>query len=602
MAVIEVKESNFEGEVLKSKTPVVVDIWATWCVAPDSIVLKSKYESTAADKILKNGNVLAYDGGKLKEAKVLESKTSSKMGHCKKITTVVNRSIEATDDHLFYTSAGWKRADKLNAGDKVAVYPLFDTRNHAEQETKGKIVLKNADISKFGDGKIKIEGSLAALKERGLLGLKTDSRKLSIIARVVGLLFSDGSLYRRASNNYCCADFIVGSNDDATELISDLAELGFPAAYAKKRDNRFKIGGREIRLKSIRVRLVSTPFWLLMRALGVPSGRKTDLDYEIPSWLSKTSKAIRKEFLSGYLGGDGAVLSIRVVDRKGRGSYNSSAINDIEFYKNVDLVQSGLRFGNQLSKMLAEHGVKIRKVFRGNDSFTRSYGGRSTSIHVSLSNSFDSVYALGAIGYAYCAQKQLRSSYVMEFLAKKLNERKLWKAKYRSAVSMLNQGTDRMEIASILQVSPSTVEGWRMGNKPTINFTHDRFPTWLESATAGLQDGLVWESVQSVSETHLPEVQSLTVDKYSNFIANGFLVHNCGPCRLFSPIIDEASKDYDGKVKFVKIDADENQSIVSKYNVMSIPTTLLIKDGKVRAMQVGAVPKEALKKWIDKNL
>ncbi len=76
----------------------------------------------------------------------------------------------------------------------------------------------------------------------------------------------------------------------------------------------------------------------------------------------------------------------------------------------------------------------------------------------------------------------------------------------------------------------------------------------------------------------------------------------CGPCRMYSPIIDEASKDFDGKIKFVKIDADENQGIVNKYNIQSIPTTLLIKDGKLKAMQVGAVPKETLKKWIEKNL
>jgi thioredoxin 1 len=76
----------------------------------------------------------------------------------------------------------------------------------------------------------------------------------------------------------------------------------------------------------------------------------------------------------------------------------------------------------------------------------------------------------------------------------------------------------------------------------------------------------------------------------------------CGPCRMYSPIVDEVSKDYEGKVKFVKVNADENEAIASKYNVMSIPTTLLIKSGKVAAMQVGAVPKETLKKWIEKNI
>lgn len=76
----------------------------------------------------------------------------------------------------------------------------------------------------------------------------------------------------------------------------------------------------------------------------------------------------------------------------------------------------------------------------------------------------------------------------------------------------------------------------------------------------------------------------------------------CGPCRLYGPIIEEVSKDYAGKVKFVKINADENESTVSKFNVSGIPTTLFIQDGKLKAMNVGAVPKETLRKWINQNM
>ena len=76
----------------------------------------------------------------------------------------------------------------------------------------------------------------------------------------------------------------------------------------------------------------------------------------------------------------------------------------------------------------------------------------------------------------------------------------------------------------------------------------------------------------------------------------------CGPCRMFSPIIDEVSEEYKGKVKFVKLNADENEEIAAKYNIMSIPTALLIEKGDVKAVNVGAIPKESLKKWIDSNL
>jgi thioredoxin 1 len=76
----------------------------------------------------------------------------------------------------------------------------------------------------------------------------------------------------------------------------------------------------------------------------------------------------------------------------------------------------------------------------------------------------------------------------------------------------------------------------------------------------------------------------------------------CGPCRLYTPIVEDVAKEYEGKIKFVKINADDNQNTVMKFNVSSIPTTLLIKGGQLKAMNVGAVPKETLKKWISQNM
>jgi thioredoxin 1 len=76
----------------------------------------------------------------------------------------------------------------------------------------------------------------------------------------------------------------------------------------------------------------------------------------------------------------------------------------------------------------------------------------------------------------------------------------------------------------------------------------------------------------------------------------------CGPCRLFAPVLEEVSKDFENKVKFVKLNADENQKLVEKYDIMSIPTTLLIEKGEIKSMNIGAVSKEAFKKWLSSNL
>ncbi|MGC8538395.1 MAG: thioredoxin [Candidatus Micrarchaeia archaeon] len=76
----------------------------------------------------------------------------------------------------------------------------------------------------------------------------------------------------------------------------------------------------------------------------------------------------------------------------------------------------------------------------------------------------------------------------------------------------------------------------------------------------------------------------------------------CGPCRILSPIIDEVSNEYAGKVKFVKVNVDDNPQLAEKFSIMSIPTTMLFDHGRVKATSIGAVPKEIFKKWLQNSI
>jgi len=68
----------------------------------------------------------------------------------------------------------------------------------------------------------------------------------------------------------------------------------------------------------------------------------------------------------------------------------------------------------------------------------------------------------------------------------------------------------------------------------------------------------------------------------------------CGPCRMMAPIIDELADMFDGKIKVGKLNVDENQEIAGNFNIMSIPTMLLFKDGVVVEQFIGAMTKEEL--------
>lgn len=68
----------------------------------------------------------------------------------------------------------------------------------------------------------------------------------------------------------------------------------------------------------------------------------------------------------------------------------------------------------------------------------------------------------------------------------------------------------------------------------------------------------------------------------------------CGPCRLIAPIVDEIATEYDGKIKVMKLDVDENQNTAMNFGVMGIPTLILFKDGKAVERITGYMPKERL--------
>ena len=73
----------------------------------------------------------------------------------------------------------------------------------------------------------------------------------------------------------------------------------------------------------------------------------------------------------------------------------------------------------------------------------------------------------------------------------------------------------------------------------------------------------------------------------------------CGPCRMVAPIVDELSDEYDGKVKFVKLNTDDNIQTASAYQIRSIPTLLVFKAGEPVGQIIGFRPKSDLKKRLD---
>ncbi|MEP7056673.1 MAG: thioredoxin TrxA [Caldimonas sp.] len=76
----------------------------------------------------------------------------------------------------------------------------------------------------------------------------------------------------------------------------------------------------------------------------------------------------------------------------------------------------------------------------------------------------------------------------------------------------------------------------------------------------------------------------------------------CGPCKMIAPILDEVSKDYDGRLKIAKMNVDENRDVPAKFGIRGIPTLMLFKGGQLAATKVGALSKAQLTAFIDSHL
>jgi thioredoxin 1 len=98
---------------------------------------------------------------------------------------------------------------------------------------------------------------------------------------------------------------------------------------------------------------------------------------------------------------------------------------------------------------------------------------------------------------------------------------------------------------------------------------------------------------------------TITKDNFESEVTNSdvpvlldFWADWCMPCKMVAPVLEELDGEYNGKIKIGKVDVDSQAELASKYNIVSIPTLLLMKNGDVVKQQVGAVPKPQIEDMI----
>ena len=102
------------------------------------------------------------------------------------------------------------------------------------------------------------------------------------------------------------------------------------------------------------------------------------------------------------------------------------------------------------------------------------------------------------------------------------------------------------------------------------------------------------------------DVQSVSLDTWDKEVIKSpivvmvdFWASWCSPCKIVAPTVAELAKEYEGKVKFVKVNTDENQDLATRYKIRGIPTLMFFKNGEMVDQIIGAVPKTQLRAKLD---
>ena len=109
-----------------------------------------------------------------------------------------------------------------------------------------------------------------------------------------------------------------------------------------------------------------------------------------------------------------------------------------------------------------------------------------------------------------------------------------------------------------------------------------------------------------LSADHPVDITDQTFQKEVLFYPGSVLVDCwapwCGPCRMVAPVLDQLAKEYASRIKFAKLNTDENQRIAAQFSIQSIPTLLFFKGGKLVNRQVGALPKGEIERHLQSIL
>ena len=408
--------------------------------------------------------------------------------------------LTATPDHPVLTPDGMKPLEEIRPGERIALFPF----EGVEYEDPGdRVILDETDLP---------ENVRSELKKRGLLPLRLDNPKLPYLARLLGYFTGDGTFDGKATVFY-------GSAEGLEEIRRDIELLGYRPSRVLTRRRQSVINGRKFIGVEGSVRVSSRSFTELLKRLGAPDGKKTDVEFLVPRWILAAPRWIKRLYLAGLFGAE--LNKPQTVN-----GYNFE-VPQLTLSKRPDLELNGRLFLEQIAELLRELGVETTSIVAAQE-------GRCVRLRLLISERPENLIRLWSrVGYEYNPQRRRLALAAVVWLRLKQSVIDLRMRAQEVAIAMAADGATISEIREALTsefvneryLERSVYEGRE--DAPRVPRGFPRFEDWAE---LHLDGDIVWDEVDSVEEAgEVDEVYDLTVaNPGHSFIADGFVVSNCG--------------------------------------------------------------------------
>ncbi len=457
-----------------------------------------------------------------------------------RLVTETGDEIIATSDHPFWTMDGMRPLGELWPDDLVALYPFEGVEY---REPTGTVIVSQNDVDQFlqemgkgpGTGGSAAAQIKAHLRQRHLLPLRLDAPAMPHLLKLMGYVLGDGTLYFSGGTGKGTTWF-YGKREDLEAMRRDVEALGFTPSRicARRRKHRLTTpyDSYEFEHEEISFKVVGSAFAVLLAVLGAPVGTKSSQDFGVPTWLFEAPRWQKRLFIAALFG---AELSAPATYKDHGTNFYAPVLS---MNKREGFVESGRAFLADLGRLLTEFGVEVQTISQRKEQVNQD-GSRSVRLRLILSSRPESLINLwGRVGFEYNRERRCLSLAALQYLKEKECVIVEHQAAAETARVLHTAGMSPSQIYADLateHVNQRFLErSLYQGRKtaPRIDAKFPDFETYRAKATASLgESGMVWARISRIErlDDFDADVYDFTVAHQDhNFIANGFVVSNCG--------------------------------------------------------------------------